>query len=93
MRASLRRLGRAVYVAGSGLVPVTRQQPTTTLDGMGAAAVRAALADAGAPKPTALFVGNMMSGMLSWQQHLGPLVATAAALGPVETFTAEVCQS
>ena len=60
---------------------------------MGGAAVRDALAMAQVPAaaPTALYVGNMMSGILSQQQHLGPLLANAAGLGPVETFTAEAC--
>ncbi len=41
-------------------------------------------------KPEAVYVGNMMSGILSDQQHLGPLLATAAGLAGVEAFTAEV---
>jgi acetyl-CoA C-acetyltransferase len=33
----------------------------------------------------------MLSGILSDQQHLGPLLANAAGLGPVEAATAEAC--
>ena len=64
------RPGRAVFVAGSGLVPVTRKAGAD-LATMGAAAIRAALADAGvaAPRVGALYVGNMMSGILSSQQQ------------------------
>jgi acetyl-CoA C-acetyltransferase len=42
-------------------------------------------------EPAALYVGNMMSGMLSNQQHLGPLLASAAGLEGIEAVTAEVC--
>ncbi len=77
-----------VWVIGQGRVPVTRRQDVS-LRGMSAAAVDAALEDAGRPQVTALFVGNMLAGMLSHQQHLGALVADAASLGPVEAVTAE----
>lgn len=99
----VQRLRTPVYVAGSGFVPVTRKQPGATLAAMGGAAVRAALADAGlggadgggagdaARTVGALYVGNMLSGMLSQQQHLGPLVANAAGLGLAESATAEAC--
>ena len=68
--------GRHVYLAGSGQVPVTRNKGFS-LEELGTKAVTAALANAGAGanEPTGLFVGNMMSGMLSDQQHLGPLIA------------------
>lgn len=56
---------------------------------MSADAVRAALDDAGRPAVTGLFVGNMLSGMLSHQQHLGALVADAAGLEGIEAVTAE----
>jgi acetyl-CoA C-acetyltransferase len=84
-----------VYLAGSGLAPVTRKRADTSLAGMGGAAVRAALADAGLAGADgyvgALYVGNMLSGMLSQQQHLGPLLANAAGLRLVESATAEAC--
>ena len=90
MKLSLRLLNRSVYIAGEGLVAVTRRQ-NVTLESMAAAAVTSALQQArlepGAV--SALYVGNMMSGMLSNQQHLGPLVANAAGL-QVEAATAEV---
>ena len=81
-----------VYLAGSGFVPVTRKAGATLAD-MGGRAISAALRDAGisASIPGALYVGNMLSGMLSDQQHLGPLLANAAGLGPVEAATAEAC--
>lgn len=48
----------------------------------GAAAINGAIADAGVTheQTTGLFVGNMLSGMLSKQQHLGPLLSYEAGL-------------
>ena len=63
---------------------------------MGGAAIAAALADAGGLSSSsvgALYVGNMLSGMLSHQQHVGPLLARAglgAGWGG-ESATAEAC--
>lgn len=88
-----RRLGQLpVFVAGRALLPVTRNAPTS-LATLGATAIHAALRDAGmsASEPSALYVGNMMSGMLSKQQHLGPLLASAAGLQGIEAATAEAC--
>lgn len=64
-----------------------------SLESMGGAAITAALEDAGiAPDvPTAVYVGNMMSGILSDQQHLGPLLAYAAGMTNVDAVTAEAC--
>ena len=75
-----------------GMVPITRNKGAT-LKEMGAAAISEAMADAGVdPKRVgALYVGNMMSGMLSDQQHLGPYIATAAGLAGVEATTIEAC--
>jgi acetyl-CoA C-acetyltransferase len=59
---------------------------------MGGDAIKAALLDADVDPSSvnALFVGNMMSGQLSFQQHLGPLLANAAGLDNAEAATAEV---
>ena len=90
---------KPVYVLGCGMSPVTRQRdvapgPSTRIEEMGGAAVREALADADID-PLAvqgLYVGNMMSGMLSQQQHVAPLLATAAGLhSNPDTVTAESC--
>ncbi|EDQ91560.1 uncharacterized protein MONBRDRAFT_36228 [Monosiga brevicollis MX1] len=80
------------YIAGIGIETVTRQQDKT-LEGMGSAAINQAVSHAKLdPKQVrALFVGNMMSGMLSHQQHLGPLLANAAGLERAEAATAEAC--
>ena len=81
---------RDVYVIGIGQLPVTKQTDLRVRD-LGAQAVKAAMEDAGVGDPTALFVGNMMSGILSDQQHLGPLVADAAGLRGIEAMTVESC--
>eukprot|EP00041_Stephanoeca_diplocostata_P038516 m.1522399 g.1522399 ORF g.1522399 m.1522399 type:complete len:375 (-) comp25230_c0_seq20:5786-6910(-) len=83
---------RAVYVAGQARIPVTRKQ-NRTLERMGATAINEALEDANVAhkQATGLFVGNMLSGMLSKQQHLGPLLSYAAGLQNVECTTTEAC--
>jgi acetyl-CoA C-acetyltransferase len=60
---------------------------------MGKSAIAKAIADARLDPSavTALYVGNMLSGMLSDQQHVGPVLATAAGLSGVETSTVEAC--
>ena len=86
--------GRRVFLAGQGQVPVTRKQADVTLASMGGEAVRRALRDADVDpaRVGALYASNMMSGMLSNQQHIGPLVADAAGgLEGVEAATAEAC--
>lgn len=79
---------RAVYIIGLGQVPVSKDK-----DELGrrfaARAVRAALADAQVDAPGAVYVGNMMSGILSDQQQLGALVADTAGLRGVEALTTE----
>lgn len=79
---------REVYVLGVGQIPVSKDKDEPLRE-MAARAVRAALADAGVESVEALYTGNMLSGMLSHQQHLGALVADAAGLRGVEAATAE----
>jgi len=81
---------REVYVVGAGQVPVTKQGQVRGRH-MAARAVRAALTQAGVePREVgALFVGNMMSGMLAQQQQLGALFADVAGLRGVEAATVE----
>ncbi len=79
---------REVYMLGVGQIPVTKDKDEPLRE-MAARAVRAALADANVELVEALYTGNMLSGMLSHQQHLGALVADAAGLRGVEAATAE----
>jgi acetyl-CoA C-acetyltransferase len=93
MRRSLAAAGgevRDVYIVGVGQTPVNRDN---TVRGryLGATAVNAALADAGV-MPTqigALYVGNMLSGILAQQQQLGGLIADYTGLIGVEAATIE----
>jgi len=81
---------RDVYIVGAGQTPVSRENGG--LDRYrGTAAVTAALADAGieAERVGALYVGNMMSGMLANQQQLGGLIADYAGLRGIEALTVE----
>lgn len=52
-------------------------------------AVQAAVKDAGVDHVDALYVGNMLSGELAGQEHLGALVADFAGMRGVEAFKVE----
>ncbi|MGD9001752.1 MAG: thiolase domain-containing protein [Anaerolineae bacterium] len=52
-------------------------------------AIQAAMADAGVMNADALYVGNMLSGELEGQEHLGALVADFAGLRGIEAFKIE----
>ncbi len=52
-------------------------------------AVQAAMTDAGVTRADALYVGNMLSGELAGQEHLGALVADFAGLRGIEAFKIE----
>jgi hypothetical protein len=69
--------GRAVYVAGQGIVPVSRKT-SRSLREMGGEAVRKAVSESGIDPAAVqgIYVGNMLAGMLSQQQHIGALLAT-----------------
>jgi acetyl-CoA C-acetyltransferase len=79
-----------VYVIGTGQVPVNNDSDAR-LTQMGAQAVRLALADAAveAKDVDALFVGNMLAGILNQQQQLGSLIADYAGLDGIEAYSIE----
>ena len=52
-------------------------------------ALQAAMTDAGAERVDALYVGNMLSGELAGQEHLGALVADFAGMRGVEAVKVE----
>jgi acetyl-CoA C-acetyltransferase len=52
-------------------------------------ALQAAMTDAGVARADALYVGNMLSGSLDGQEHLGALVADFAGLRGIEAFKVE----
>jgi acetyl-CoA C-acetyltransferase len=81
---------RDVFIAGVGQTAVTKD-PDSRGRYLGAAAVKAALADAGIEpeKIGALYVGNMLSGILAHQQQLGGLIADYTGLAGIEAVTVE----
>lgn len=76
---------RDVSVVGSAQLPVKKRYERS-LRQLGAAAVRAALDDAGLDRADALYLGNMLSDELQSQKHLAALVADEAGLAGVEAI-------
>jgi acetyl-CoA C-acetyltransferase len=79
---------RDVFVVGAGQTPVGEHWDLGLRD-LGAAAIRAALDDAGIETVDALFAGNMLGGALNGQENLGALLADAAGLLPAEAWKVE----
>jgi acetyl-CoA C-acetyltransferase len=79
-----------VFIAGVGQTAVTKDAERRGRY-LGAAAVEAALADAGVERERigALYVGNMLSGILAQQQQLGGLIADYTGLDGIEAVTVE----
>lgn len=77
-----------VYITGVGQIKVEKATGASLRE-MGAGAIRAAMTDAGVEKVDAVYVGNMLSGMISHQQQLAPIVASEAGLNGVEAVTLE----
>lgn len=79
---------RDVSIIGVGQTPVGEHWETS-LRHLAYDALRAALDDAGRPQVDGLFVGNMLGGELSRQEHLGALVADFAGLRGIEAVRVE----
>jgi acetyl-CoA C-acetyltransferase len=81
---------RDVFIAGAGQTAVTKDTQTRGRY-LGAAALGEAVRDAGLEpgRIGALYVGNMLSGILSHQQQLGALIADYAGLAGIEAVTVE----
>lgn len=85
---------RNIYLAAAGLTPVGEHWENSLRE-LALQAILAAQQDlaqhAGSlsPRPEALFVGNMLAGELSGQEHLGALVADFAGLRGIEAVTIE----
>jgi len=81
-----------VFIIGAGQTPVGEHWGLGLRE-LGAAAIRAALDDAGfdaeSDSVDALFVGNMLGGAVNGQENLGALLADAAGLLPVEAWKIE----
>jgi acetyl-CoA C-acetyltransferase len=76
---------RDVFVIGVGQLPVNNA-PEAQVAQLGSQAVQLALADAAITpdRVEALYVGNMLSGILGQQQQLGSLIVDYAGLGGIE---------
>jgi acetyl-CoA C-acetyltransferase len=81
---------RDVFIAGVGQTAVNKD-PHSRGRYLGAAAVNEALADADIDTKAigALYVGNMLSGILAQQQQLGGLLADYTGLAGIEAITVE----
>lgn len=79
---------REVAIIGIGQTPVDEQWDRSLREIAGEAVI-AALIDAGRERVDGIFVGNMMSGILSHQENLGTLIADWVGLRGVEAFKVE----
>lgn len=79
---------RDVSIIGIGQTPVGEHWERS-LRHLAYDAIKAALCDAGLERADALYVGNMLSGEISGQSHLGPLIADFAGLRGIEAIKVE----
>jgi len=79
---------REVYIVGIGQTPVGEHWDRPLRD-LGAEAANAAIKDAKAECPQALFVGNMVSSDLCGQENLGTVIADFAGFNGIEAMKIE----
>lgn len=79
---------REIAIIGIGQTPVSENWDQSIREIAGEA-VFSALEDAGIQRVDGLFIGNMLSGMLSKQEHLGALVADWVGMQGIEAFKVE----
>lgn len=79
---------REVAIIGIGQTPVAEHWEQSLRE-LATQAILNALSDARRDKIDGIFVGNMMSGMVSRQENLGTLIADWAGLRGVEAFKVE----
>ncbi len=79
---------REIAVVGVGMTPVTAGSGKTLTQFFVEAATEA-IEDAGVDRLDSLYVGNMMSGFLQKQEHLGALMATALGREGIPTYKVE----
>ncbi len=77
-----------IVIAGIGQIPVGEHY-TIGLREMGVRALVKALHDSGDLKPDALYIGNLLSSMISHQSNLGALFTDYARLDGIEAYTTE----
>jgi acetyl-CoA C-acetyltransferase len=83
---------RDVHIIGIGQTKVGEHWERSLRD-LGVDAISAALKDANVERVDALYVGNMLSGELAAQQHLGTLLADWAGLGHIEAVKVEAADA
>lgn len=83
---------RDVCIVGIGQTEVGEYWDRSLRDS-GVEAISAALEDANAKRVDALYVGNMLSGRLTAQEHLGTLLVDWAGLGNVEAVKVEAADA
>ena len=79
---------REVYIVGIGQTPVDEHWDRPLRE-LGAEAANAAIKDAKADCPQALFVGNMLSGGMCGQENLGTVIADFAGFNGIEAMKIE----
>ena len=79
---------KPVYIAGIGQTPVGEQWERS-LRHIAHDAIIPAMRDAAIERADALYVGNMLSGELVGQEHLGALVADFVGLRGIEAYKVE----
>ena len=79
---------KRTIITGIGQTPV-REHWDASMRELAAEAVLEALADANVQQADALYVGNMLSGTLANQEHLGALIAENAGLEGIEAVKVE----
>jgi len=79
---------RAVAVVGVGMTPVTSGSGKS-LSQLFVEAAKDAIEDAGVDRIDSIYVGNMMSGFLQNQEHLGSLMATALGNEGIPSYKVE----
>ncbi len=79
---------RDVAIIGVGQTPV-EEHWGRSLRHLGHDAIMAAMTDAGIDYADALYVGNMLSGPLSGQEHVGALIADFVGLRGIEAYKME----
>ena len=79
---------REVAIIGVGMTPVTSGSGKSLTELFTVAATEG-IEDAGVDRIDAMYVGNMMSGFLQKQEHLGSLMATALGREGIEAYKAE----
>ena len=79
---------RPVYISGLGQTDVGEHWQVSLRE-LAHYAAQPAVEEAGGAPPEALFVGNMLAGQLSRQQHLGALIADFCGWRGIEAATIE----